>query len=197
MVTSPHHPTAKGATSKVTAAGLLLIAGIVAAPALHAQEALEEHCRHGPEGDREHPGRTALRRGTDWRGHGQVRCQPGRRTRGLRAEFAMSETGIGTNLYVRGIGSGINQGFEQSVGLYIDDVYYGRAQLTRAPFMDTAQAEALRGPQAILLGNNSIAGALNFTTAKPTGLFHLHGQRTVRTGPQRTGDQRHGLRAAG
>ena len=80
----------------------------------------------------------------------------------------MSETGIGTNLYVRGIGSGINQGFEQSVGLYIDGVYYGRAQLTRAPFMDMAQAEALRGPQAILLGNNSIAGALNFTTAKPS-----------------------------
>ena len=85
--------------------------------------------------------------------------------------FAMSETGIGTNLYVRGIGSGINQGFEQSVGLYVDDIYYGRAQLTRAPFMDMAQAEALRGPQAILLGNNSIAGALNFTTAKPTDTF--------------------------
>lgn len=85
--------------------------------------------------------------------------------------FAMSETGIGTNLYVRGIGSGINQGFEQSVGLYIDGVYYGRAQLTRAPFMDMAQAEALRGPQAILLGNNSIAGALNFTTARPGDFF--------------------------
>lgn len=85
--------------------------------------------------------------------------------------FAMSETGIGTNLYVRGIGSGINQGFEQSVGLYIDGIYYGRAQLTRAPFMDMGQAEALRGPQAILLGNNSIAGALNFTTARPTDFF--------------------------
>lgn len=82
--------------------------------------------------------------------------------------FAMSETGIGTQLYVRGIGSGINQGFEQSVGLYIDGIYYGRAQLTRVPFMDLAQAEALRGPQAILLGNNSIAGALNLITRKPT-----------------------------
>ena len=81
--------------------------------------------------------------------------------------FAMSETGIGTNLYVRGIGSGINQGFEQSVGLYIDGLYYGRAQLTRVPFFDVSQAEGLRGPQAILLGNNSIAGALNLTTNKP------------------------------
>jgi outer membrane receptor protein involved in Fe transport len=86
--------------------------------------------------------------------------------------IAMSETGIGTNLYVRGIGSGINQGFEQSVGLYIDGIYYGRAQLTRAPFLDIAQAEALRGPQATLLGNNSIAGALNLTTARPTDTFY-------------------------
>jgi len=85
--------------------------------------------------------------------------------------FAMSETGIGTNLYVRGIGSGINQGFEQSVGMYIDGVYYGRAQLMRAPFLDLAQVEALRGPQVTLLGNNSIAGALILTTAKPTPDF--------------------------
>ncbi len=85
--------------------------------------------------------------------------------------ITMSETGIGTNLYVRGIGSGINQGFEQSVGLYIDGIYYGRGQLTRAPFLDIAQAEVLRGPQATLLGNNSIAGALNLTTAKPTDIF--------------------------
>ncbi len=102
--------------------------------------------------------------------------------------FAMSETGIGTNLYVRGIGSGINQGFEQSVGLYIDGLYYGRAQLTRMPFLDLAQAESLRGPQAILLGNNSIAGALLMTTARPTDTFEAtvegladfdHGEREV------------------
>jgi iron complex outermembrane receptor protein len=83
----------------------------------------------------------------------------------------MSETGIGTNLYIRGIGSGINQGFEQSVGMYIDGVYHGRAQLMRAPFLDLAQAEVLRGPQVTLLGNNSIAGAMNLTTTKPSDEF--------------------------
>jgi len=83
----------------------------------------------------------------------------------------MSETGIGTNLYIRGIGSGINQGFEQSVGMYIDGVYHGRAQLMRAPFLDLAQVEVLRGPQVTLLGNNSIAGAMNLTTARPTDEF--------------------------
>ena len=51
--------------------------------------------------------------------------------------FTMSETGIGTNLYIRGIGSGINQGFEQSVGMYVDGVYHGRGQLMRAPFLDS------------------------------------------------------------
>ncbi|MFT5605711.1 MAG: iron complex outermembrane receptor protein, partial [Paracoccaceae bacterium] len=55
--------------------------------------------------------------------------------------LTMSETGIGTNIYVRGIGSGINQGFEQSVGMYFDGVSYGRAQLSRAPFLDLARVE--------------------------------------------------------
>jgi len=85
--------------------------------------------------------------------------------------FTMSETGIGTNIYIRGIGSGINQGFEQSVGMYVDGVYYGRAQLARAPFLDLERVEVLRGPQSILFGKNSIAGALNITTAKPTQEF--------------------------
>jgi outer membrane receptor protein involved in Fe transport len=48
--------------------------------------------------------------------------------------LTMTETGIGTNIYIRGIGSGINQGFEQSVGMYVDGIYHGRAQLSRAPF---------------------------------------------------------------
>ncbi len=85
--------------------------------------------------------------------------------------FTMSETGIGTNIYIRGIGSGINQGFEQSVGMYVDGIYHGRAQLARAPFLDLERVEVLRGPQSILFGKNSIAGALNITTAKPTQEF--------------------------
>ncbi len=80
----------------------------------------------------------------------------------------MTESGISTQMYVRGIGTGNNQGFEQSVGMYIDGVYYGRQQLIRAPFFDLERIEVLRGPQGVLFGKNSIAGALNMTTAKPT-----------------------------
>lgn len=89
----------------------------------------------------------------------------------LVPNFTLTETGIGTNAFIRGIGSGINQAFEQSVGTYIDGVYYGRAQQWRSPFLDLERVEVLRGPQSILFGKNSVAGALNITTAKPTDDF--------------------------
>ena len=85
--------------------------------------------------------------------------------------FTMAESGIGTNVFIRGIGSGNNQGFEQSVGIYVDGIHHGRAQQSRAPFLDLARVEVLRGPQSILFGKNSVAGALNITTAKPTEAF--------------------------
>lgn len=85
--------------------------------------------------------------------------------------FNMNQTGISTQIYIRGIGSGINQGFEQSVGTYIDGIHYPRGQSTRSPFLDLERVEVLRGPQSILFGKNSVAGALNITTAKPTDDF--------------------------
>ncbi len=85
--------------------------------------------------------------------------------------FTMAESGIGTNVFIRGIGSGNNQGFEQSVGVYVDGISHGRAQQARAPFFDLQRVEVLRGPQSILFGKNSVAGALNLTTARPTEEF--------------------------
>ncbi len=89
----------------------------------------------------------------------------------LVPNFNVTETGISTNVFVRGIGSGINQAFEQSVGTYVDGVHFGRAQMFRTPFLDLERIEVLRGPQSILFGKNSVAGALNVTTAKPTDEF--------------------------
>ena len=80
----------------------------------------------------------------------------------------MSETGISTQIYIRGIGTGNNQGFEQSVGQYVDGIYYGRQQLLRAPLFDLERVEVLRGPQSILFGKNSVAGALSIISAGPT-----------------------------
>ena len=83
----------------------------------------------------------------------------------------MTETAIGNNISIRGIFSGVNPGFEQSVGTYVDGIYRGRPQQTRAPFLDLERVEVLRGPQSILFGKNSVAGALNITTARPTDEF--------------------------
>ncbi len=80
--------------------------------------------------------------------------------------LSMNQTGLGTNITIRGISSGINPAFEQSVGMYVDDIYYGRAQLSRAPYLDIARVEVLRGPQPILFGKNAIAGAIHMITEK-------------------------------
>lgn len=85
--------------------------------------------------------------------------------------LTVTESGISTDIFIRGIGTGMNQGFEQSVGMYVDGIYYGRAQLARAPFLDLARVEVLRGPQNILHGKNSIAGAVNLITADATEYF--------------------------
>ena len=143
MLKSPRRSVSKGAV-----AGVLLLAGYAPVQPVGAQEVLEEitvTARKVAESLQEAPLSVVVLTGATMAEQGISRVEE---LVSYVPNFAMSETGIGTNLYVRGIGSGINQGFEQSVGMYIDGVYYGRAQLTRAPFMDMAQAEALRGPQA-------------------------------------------------
>ena len=82
--------------------------------------------------------------------------------------FTVNETPIDTNIFIRGIGSPENQGFEQSVGLFSDGVHWGRARQARAPFFDVERIEVLKGPQGILFGKNTSAGAVSITTAKPT-----------------------------
>jgi len=86
----------------------------------------------------------------------------------------MTETGISTQIFIRGIGTGNNQGFEQSVGQYIDAIHYGRQQLLRMPFLDIERVEVLKGPQSIMFGKNSVAGALNLSSAKPSQDTEAH-----------------------
>lgn len=77
-----------------------------------------------------------------------------------------------TAIIIRGIGTGDNRGFEQSVGLFVDGVHKGRERQVRAThFLDVSAVEVLRGPQGTLFGKNTTAGALIVTSARPSDEF--------------------------
>jgi outer membrane receptor protein involved in Fe transport len=82
--------------------------------------------------------------------------------------FTVTQDPIGDKINIRGIQSGNQAGFEQSVATFVDDIYRGRGTQSRWSFLDVARVEVLRGPQPTLFGKNTVAGALNITTARPT-----------------------------
>lgn len=65
---------------------------------------------------------------------------------------------------MRGFSSGQERSFEQSVGMFIDGQYMPRSRQYRAPFMDVDRVEVVRGPQAVLFGLNSTAGAVSIVS---------------------------------
>ncbi|WP_298670122.1 TonB-dependent receptor [uncultured Sphingomonas sp.] len=72
---------------------------------------------------------------------------------------------------IRGLGAPFgltNDGIEQGVGIYVDQVYYSRIASATFDFTDTERIEILRGPQGTLYGKNTTAGAINITTRKPS-----------------------------
>jgi iron complex outermembrane receptor protein len=84
-----------------------------------------------------------------------------------------------TSVNIRGLGAPFgltSDGFEQGVGVYIDDVYNSRVAAATFDFLDVAQVEVLRGPQGTLYGKNTTAGAINITTNQPTFDFEARAE---------------------
>ncbi len=76
-----------------------------------------------------------------------------------------------TALSIRGLGTTFgltNDGIDPGVGFYVDGVYYARPASTTLDFIDVEQIEVLRGPQGTLFGKNTVAGAFNITTRRPS-----------------------------
>ncbi|WP_394171792.1 TonB-dependent receptor [Thalassotalea litorea] len=86
--------------------------------------------------------------------------------------FAIQKGSLGDTINIRGMQSGNQAGFEQSVGTFVNGIYRGRGPQSRFSFMDVERVEVLRGPQSILFGKNTVAGALNITTAEADSEFN-------------------------
>jgi iron complex outermembrane recepter protein len=76
---------------------------------------------------------------------------------------------------IRGFGSGNDLSFDQAVGKFVDNVSYGRDQDVRLPIFDAEQVEVLKGPQVLLYGNSTTAGAVTITSKKPGDTFEADG----------------------
>jgi iron complex outermembrane recepter protein len=77
-----------------------------------------------------------------------------------------------TSLFIRGVGiSDFNSNTTGAVGIYVDDVFLGANAGKLFNVFDSAGIEVLKGPQGTLYGRNTTAGAIRFSSRKPTNTF--------------------------
>ncbi len=82
------------------------------------------------------------------------------------------------SVFIRGVGSDF--GFDQGVGIYIDDVYLNRTTGALLETYDIERIELLKGPQGHLYGRNTIGGAIKYVTRRPDD--EVRGEINARTG---------------
>ncbi|MEI9852736.1 MAG: TonB-dependent receptor [Sphingomonas sp.] len=111
------------------------------------------------------------------------------------ASFRKAEGVFGpaVTVFLRGIGQGDPQfSGEPAVAYYIDDIYYPFLFGSQFDLIDLDHVEVLRGPQGTLFGRNSIAGAINMVSKKPS-LTEASGFVDVTVGAYRRRDFRGGF----
>lgn len=83
-----------------------------------------------------------------------------------------SGTDFTSSVSIRGVGANSrNIGFDTRVGVYLDGVYLGQSPALNQELLDLARIEVLRGPQGTLFGKNTVAGAINLVSEKPSDEF--------------------------
>ncbi len=80
----------------------------------------------------------------------------------------LSGNSAATVVFIRGVGQlDPTAAVDPGVGIYIDEVYVGRAVGGLIDFGDIQGVEVLRGPQGTLFGRNTIGGAILVRTREP------------------------------
>lgn len=72
---------------------------------------------------------------------------------------------------IRGIGTALFNSVEPGVGIFLDGVYLPATAYANNPVLDVERIEVLKGPQGTLYGKNTLGGAINIVTRKPTDTF--------------------------
>jgi len=106
----------------------------------------------------------------DLRGHLNI-TDISQSTPNVNIEQAASVSGLSAapTVFIRGVGQldfVINT--DPAVGVYVDGVYIARSIGSMMDLMDLERAEVLRGPQGTLFGRNTLAGAVNLISRRPT-----------------------------
>ena len=81
---------------------------------------------------------------------------------------------------IRGLWTSSNDpGLDPGTSVYVDDVLLGRDFSWKTNLMDIERIEVLKGPQGTIFGRNTISGAINITTKKPSEEFEAHGDINI------------------
>jgi len=83
-----------------------------------------------------------------------------------------------TTITIRGLGNNSgtsNEGLEQGVGIYIDGVFHAKPAVALSELIGIESVSVLRGPQGTLFGKNTVAGAIDIKTIKPSFSFGAQG----------------------
>lgn len=108
----------------------------------------------------------------------QLRVTNVRNLAGIAPNLQINSQGLQSNptIIIRGVASGTsNNAVDPKVGIYLDGVYIGRTVGSIFDLSDIQRVEVLRGPQGTLFGRNATSGAINLTTAAPSGEFGVRG----------------------
>jgi iron complex outermembrane recepter protein len=92
----------------------------------------------------------------------------------------VSGVSSGAIVFIRGVGqTDFQLTTDPGVGTYVDGVYISRSVGGVLDVLDLERIEVLRGPQGTLFGRNTIGGAINMITARPSADFGLRAEANV------------------